>query len=1041
MSLPEGLYEAPVTRRLASDLAGLSPEQAELRALHGDDAPPALARLVHARLLRTLQGFKGKAAERLAKQLELSNAVLALLADQGPKGVTLEDDQVQAPGQELLAVLRPAAGLARPVAPVRPEIPLDSSDLLTNSTHDLSLGPELQRELASADRVDLLCSFLKWSGFRLVQDAVRELLERRPGGLRVITTAYMGATEVRALEALASLGAQVKVSYDTQRTRLHAKAWLFHRESGFSTACIGSSNLSAAAMLDGLEWNVRLSRSDNGPILDKFQATFEQYWDDPEFEPFDPERDVPRYLDAIKRQRSHQDRLITALQVHPLPHQQAILAALASERSRGHMRNLVVAATGTGKTVLAALDYRQLCQSHGERLSLLFVAHRKEILEQSLYTYRVVLQDSTFGELLYSGEVPREGKHVFANVYSLHAERLASLQPNAFQVLVVDEFHHAAADSYDRLLHHLQPDYLLGLTATPERADGKSVFEWFDDRVAHDLRLWKALDDGLLCPFQYFGIGGPDVSHVRWSRGRYDAEELSAAYRDDGMFVNRVLQELHRHVADVQQMRGLAFCVDVPHARFMAQRFAEAGIASDWVSGDTSPSERQAALDRLRAGQLKVLCAVDLFNEGLDIPQIDTVLFLRPTESATIFLQQLGRGLRRWEGKECLTVLDFIGNAHRKFRFDTRFRALVGGTRASLTKQVARGFPKLPPGCAIQLDRESREAVLANVRQAIGHRRSYLVEDLREVAREHGPAVDLPTFLRESELDLEDVYARPGQTWTALRRDAGLEARPPGPNDTQLERAMARLLHLDDPLRLRGLQRLLEPDAPPAADPGDPLQRALFVLLGYMRRPLDALPQAWNDLWQSAPLREELQQLLTVVEDRLRKPTFPLTGDLATVPLHVHGTYALDEVLAAFDERNKQGGITRIQAGVHYAKRHRADLLFVTLEKSPGDYTPTTLYDDYPLSETRFHWESQSSCHADTPTGRRYLSAIPGADQHVLLFVRQRIKDARGLTMPYLHLGPCHIRSHRGARPMQIEWELTRPMPADYYQEVKLAAG
>ncbi|MGE0708798.1 MAG: DUF3427 domain-containing protein [Planctomycetota bacterium] len=1039
MTLPEGLYDQPVTGLLAAQIAALREGQGLREPLHADEAPSALARLVHDRLLRSLQGVKGKPPERLARQLELANGLLEHLTEHGPKGTTLASDQVAEPGERLQAVLPPAEGLARPRPPARPEIPLATSDLLTNSSHDLSLGPELQRELASADRVDLLCSFLKWSGFRLVQQALAELVARRPGGLRVITTAYMRATELRALEELARLGAQIKVSYDTGRTRLHAKAWLFHRESGFSTACIGSSNLSAAAMLDGLEWNVRLSRVDNGPILDKFQATFEQYWDDPEFEPFDPERDAERFLEALRVQRSDQDRLILALQVDARPHQREALDALAAERARGHTRNLLVAATGTGKTVTAALDYRRLAPDPSNRPSLLFVAHRKEILQQSLATYRVVLQDSTFGELLYGGEVPRSNRHVFASIQSLSAERLAKLPRDAYQVLVVDEFHHAEAESYTRLLEHLQPELLLGLTATPERHDGQSVLRWFDERIASELRLWKALDQGLLSPFQYFGLSGPDVRHVAWKAGRYDDRELSAAYRADGLFVQRVLQELHRHVADVQRIRALAFCVDVAHARFMAERFNEAGIEAEAVSGDSPRHEREGALASLRSGSLRVLCAVDLFNEGLDLPQIDTVLFLRPTESATVFLQQLGRGLRRADAKECLTVLDFIGNAHRRFRFDARFRALIGGTRQAIYAQIQRGFPKLPPGCTIQLDRAAQDAVLANVRQAIESKRG-LGEDLAEVVRERGDPT-LGEFLHAAQLDLEDVYHRTGRTWTELRRRSGLEGRPKGPNDAQLSRALARLLHLDDADRLGRLRRLVATPAPPAADPTDPTQRALHVLLGYMRAPYEELMRTWADLWASPALLDELRQVLALLEDRLRRPTHALTGALAAVPLRVHATYALDEVLAAFDERSAKNGVKRIQTGVFFSKRHRTDLLFVTLEKSPSDYSPTTLYQDYPLSPTRFHWETQSNCHEDTQTARRYLRAGRDTDHSVLLFVRQRRTDARGVTAPYLLLGRCRPLVHRGARPMQIEWELDRPIPPGFYQEIKVAAG
>lgn len=249
------------------------------------------------------------------------------------------------------------------------------------------------------------------------------------------------------------------------------------------------------------------------------------------------------------------------------------------------------------------------------------------------------------------------------------------------------------------------------------------------------------------------------------------------------------------------------------------------------------------------------------------------------------------------------------------------------------------------------------------------------------------------------------------------------------------------MLHIDDDWRLAGFREFLSRPSPPRAKADDPLERVLYMLLGYVRQPLGEMQRAWDHLWERSWLREELLALLTILDDRTRRLTYPLEGSLASVPLQIHGTYTLDETMAAFDERNRKGGVKRIQTGVYYLKHRRTDLFFVTLEKSERHYSPTTLYNDYPISDRVFHWESQSNCHPDTPTGRRYLAVGHDPNQHALLFVRQRRTDERGETTPYTLLGPCTYRTHRGARPMQLEWELARPMPAAFYQEVKLAAG
>ena len=1014
--LPFGLYEKLLTRTETGSIS----DTAIIETVDGQRAPHALANLVRDRLLGVLKDIHGEASE--AERVRVVNDVLALV------GV---DDRLEPPPRELRAVLEPVESPATPEEPIRPRIALSSSDLLVNGPHDLKIGAELQRELASADRVDLLCAFVKWSGFQRIEQQIEDLARRRgASSIRVLTTVYMGATERRALDALAALGAQVRVSYDTMQTRLHAKAWLIHRASGYSTAYIGSSNLSAAAMHDGVEWNVRLSAIDNPAILEKFTSTFEQYWADTTFRPYD----VREFDAAVLSSRRRDLAPYLIVDVEPRAHQREILEEIAAERSAGHNRNLVVAATGTGKTIVAALDYKRL-RARLPRARLLFVAHRREILDQSLKAFQVVLRDGSFGELLASGQRPDRWEHVFASIQSLHKSQLSQLKPDYFDVVIIDEFHHAASETYETLLTHLNPRVLLGLTATPERADGQSILKWFDGRIASELRLWKALDQGLLAPFQYFGVGGaPDVTAVSWSRGRYDLTQLSNVYTADHIFAKRVVQETVKKVSDPGKMRALGFCVDIAHATFMSKVFNDAGIPSAAVSADTPDKSRAGHLAALRQGQLRCIFSVDLFNEGVDVPDVDTVLFLRPTESATVFLQQLGRGLRRSDGKECLTVLDFIGDANRRFRFDLRYRAIAGGTRRSIEREIEDGFPTLPSGCTIQLDKQAQGAVLDNIRGQLGAGSKALLEDLRGL----GPATTLPQFLVAAGIELEDLYAN-GRTFTGLRRDAGYETRSPGPYDEQMQRALSRMLHLDDPARLQGIRELVRGPLPKPND-GDPIQRWLHTLLGYIQQPYAQMASAWAAVWKNDALREEIDQLLGAVADRVRRNTIPLRGPLATFPLRVHATYTLDEILAGVDERNSKGALKRIQTGVHYIEKHRCDLLFVTLEKSEKEYSPTTLYNDYAISPTRFHWETQSGCHPDSPTGRRYIDSKVGRD-HVLLFVRQRRRDARGETMPYLFLGQARYAAHRGARPMQIEWELQDAMPASFYQETKVAAG
>ncbi len=979
-----GLYEQLLTRGLARQLRELPPDvRHELRTVDTAEAPALLAR----HLARAL----GRALASLDEgQVTAANHILQhLLGEEEP-------DLIEEEVRELLCVW--PAGLTQP--PERPSVPLTATDLLVNARGEHRIGSEILKELQSADRVDLLCSFLKWSGYVLVRDAL-EALVARGGRLRVLTTCYLGATDARVLDELTHLGA-VKVSYDARRTRLHAKAWLFHRDSGFSTAYIGSSNLSSAALVDGLEWNVRLAQTESPRVLEKFQGTFEAYWEDGEFEPYNREY----FVEATRKETGSEPQRYL-LEVRPYPFQTEILERLETERTvHGRWRNLVVAATGTGKTVMAALDYRRLRRAWG-RARLLFVAHRREILEQSLLTFRQVLQDGSFGEEWSGRSHPTQDQHLFASVQKLAQTDLPA--PDHFDVVIIDEFHHAEAPTYRRLLEHFRPRLLLGLTATPERGDGQPITTWFDGHVAAELRVWDALQRGLLAPFHYFGLhDNTDLRSLRWQRGRYDAAELEAVYTGNDARAMLVLKQVRAHVSDPARMRCLGFCAGVAHARFMADRFAEAGLAAVAVLGDTREEERREALRGLREGKVQAIFTVDVFNEGVDVPEVDTVLLLRPTESATIFLQQLGRGLRLAEGKASLTVLDFIGMARAEFRFDVVYRGLLPGTRRELVTEVEGGFPSLPSGCSMQLDRVAAGVVLDNLKSQLRSTRTFLRRELREV----GPSASLAEFLTRAGVELEDIYRGDSPGWGQLRREVDF---PTAEGDSRGLRSVSRLVHADSLEQLRWTREHLE-GRPPVGTRDERMAAMLAACL--------------PDL--SPLVREEMLSLLPVLEARVDHQDHPLE-EHPHVPLRVHCHYSLAEILAAFAVPY------RVREGVYHDPTSGCDLLFVTIQKSERDYSPSTLYRDYALSPTLFHWESQSTTRADSPTGKRYQThRLDGP--HALLFVREGRQDTRGLTSPYLFLGPAAYASHEGSRPMAITWQLRWPIPMQFYRGLRLAA-
>ncbi len=1001
-----GLYDLLLTEELDAVVVAMDAVP-QVDVLRQEVAADYLAAHVWGAARKALDALKGK--DKLQQQLALANRLIEILAEAGSE-IEPTDRAVDKVLRSLMTQREKAAGSGHMT---RPGIPLRHSDLIVNGPQDLRVGLEIAKELPSADQVDMLMSFIKFSGFVELKPALAEYLGRGRQ-LRVLTTSYMDATDARALDELQEMGADIRVSFDKRRTRLHAKAWLFHRATGFSTGLVGSSNLSYPALRDGCEWNVRLSQRDNGPLLSKFEKTFEQYWNDPVFEPYERARFVQS---QEKTPLAADQALVSVTRIRPFPHQQAVLDALEAERQAGHMRNLVIAATGTGKTVISALDYAR----QDRRPSLLFVAHRDRILEQARATFRVVLQDAGFGEKHTGRGRPDEGRHVFASVQSLHAKRLKEIAPDAFDMIIVDEFHHAAANTYQVLLEHFRPKILLGLTATPERTDGQSVLHWFDDRVAAESRLWDALDQNLLVPFQYFGIhDGTDLSQIDFRGGRYDVSSLEQVYTADEYRATQILRAVADKVHAPSAMKALGFCVTIKHAEYMVELFEKAGLPSAVVTGATPPGVRERRIKELKSGKLVCLFTVDVFNEGVDIPCVDTVLFLRPTESSTIFLQQLGRGLRLDPSKACLTVLDFVGNANQNFRFDQRFRALTGvASRKELRRQVEEGFPTLPSGCAIQLEEQVQEIVLRNLKRTLGW--NALKDELR---RHH----DLHGFLRDTGRTLEELYF-PGKSFALLRWKAGhSQFKPPS---TGRWKALAGMVHVNDDALLAAWEELLESKA--RLDWSEAHHRMLFAALD-LNRPVAEAGELMQQVFADEELYRELLALVRALRDRNRRATLPLEG----LPLRVHGHYSRFEVMAALDLVDG-GRLKRLREGVLKVDEHGCDLMFVTLDKDSKDFTPSTLYNDYAMSSRRFHWESQSGLRESAPTARRYMSP-PEGWRH-LLFVRQAKKDERGVTGAFLFLGPVRYVEHEGERPMAIVWELEEEMPPEWFGGVKVAAG
>lgn len=1026
----EGIYDQLVTNRLREALQKISTHglRADLAALDETDCPEYLSRHLIRQIKLTLRAIPSDA--RKQQQLALTNQLLQFLRT---AAAGLDDDLDPDRNDDADAdgrgdALPPEGEILRAIyrgerAPQPPTTPLSAHSLLMNALDEPRLGFELERELATSDRVAMLVSFIQWRGWQRLEAAFQELAARG-APVRILTTTYIGATDFAAIEQLARLpNVELRISLDGRRRRLHAKAWLFHRDNGFSSVYVGSANLSGPALEDGIEWTVKLSEAESPHLIDRFRGAFESLWCDDEFERFDPAdpQHCARVQAALESARAPQGRRPDAppvfFDLRPHPFQQATLDRLESDRlDRGSFRNLVVAPTGTGKTLIAAFDYARQ-PAAGPRPRLLFLAHREELLAQARDRFRHVLRDESFGDLLAGGAQPTSANYLFATIQSFRSrELLARYGPAFWDYAVLDEAHHVPADSYGELIAALQPRILLGLTATPERTDGESILPWFNHRIADEMRLWHAMERQYLVPFDYYGIhDGTDLSTLAWSRGAYATAELEQHYLHNVRRANLILRQFAVRYGEWRRARALGFCVSIRHAEFMAEMANQAGMPAVAVTSRTPAEERAAAIVRLRRREINLLFTVDLFNEGVDIPEADCVLFLRPTESATVFLQQLGRGLRLDTGKQSCLVLDFIGNQRREFRFDQRYTALFGGTRRQLIRELETGITRLPGNCYFRLDQESRAAVLANLKARLRTSLTRLSTELQSLTQGLGRTPSLVEFLEETGYDLADVFKKSVGGWTALLAAAGLTGLAPSPY------RLERILHVDSVRRLQLHRQLQETDLSRL----EPIDRRMLDMLAFRLLGDEARKAGATPLQADPALAFELRELAAAQLDRV--PTHASEEPAApNCPLFLHRQYMRDEVLVALG-RSKDVGSRHSQTGCFPIKDQNTELFFVTLDKSAKAFSPTTRYEDFAVSRTRFHWQSQSTTTPASAKGQHYIRQQQN-QARFLLFVRTRPDE------PFLYLGPLRFVSFTGSRPMSIYWDLERPMPAWFFE-------
>lgn len=904
---------------------------------------------------------------------------------------------------------------------------------------DDPLLSHLIRHIDSADSVDLAVAFALDSGVNLIFPWLEDLLGRG-GQLRLVVGDYLDVTEPSALRKLRDLdkeglsGCLDARVFETRGTSFHPKAWLFRATGAKGATIVGSSNLSRSALTDGVEWNLHSAAATDVRAV---EAAFATLLTDPRVVPL-----TDSWIDCYARRRRGRPLPDFAAKtvddeppkLVPEPHgvQVEALRALETTRKNGLHAGLVVLATGLGKTWLSAFDSRKF-----ERV--LFVAHREEILAQAMATYRQIRPEARFGR--YSGTAKEEGEIIFASIQTLgRAEHLRRLSPDDFDYIVVDEFHHASAASYRGLLDHFTPRFLLGLTATPERTDGGDLLSLCGENLVFRCDLYEGITRGLLAPFHYFGVPDDvDYAQIPWRSSRFDEAALTEAVATTARAEN-ALAQLRQH----GHGPAIGFCVSQRHADFMAQYFTNAGLRAVAVHSGATSAPRASSLEALGRGELDILFAVDMFNEGVDVPNIGTVLMLRPTESTILFLQQLGRGLRRL-GDKVLRVIDYIGN-HRTFLIKARALLSAGEGDRSLSQRLeaaAGGVLELPPGCEITYDLQALDFLRAMLKQRGGADEAeawYL--DFR---------TRLGTRPTASEFAQAGFFpARTGHGgWFDFVRDMG----DPVPDAASVHKALLQriekgsladaapiltLLALIPELQNGEMQERLVQEAAVVAlrrnvsiDPGrlgtgwshwavSPEFRVDGDRLALRRRPAEGLSKLLAELaeWRlsefagRAPLR----------------PEFDEGGEAFQTGPQLWREYMREDIPALFGQifnpGNWNAGIVPLDKDM---------VLLTTLKK--GSLSAGNHYEDRFLSPSRLQWQSQTRTTQASRHGQILSGRVSGHSVH--LFVRS--EKLRGKTAaPFLYLGVPHFGGWQGEAPITIDWDLPEPVPQHFRKMLRV---
>ena len=929
----------------------------------------------------------------------------------------------------------------------------------------------LKNELMTCKKFYFIVSFIKYSGIQLLISTLDELEALGIKG-EIITSVYLNITDPKALSKLLSYkNIKVKI-YNNSNESFHTKAYLFEKKK-YHTCIIGSSNISQSALYSAEEWNVKLTDNDFFDIYNQSFNQFQKLWNSNEaigltedfigkYEEYKEKNKPQNTFDYRKIQTEKKKFIPNSMQIE-------ILEKLKNTRESGNNRGLVVAATGTGKTYLAAMDVKEFFKNR-KNSSFLFIAHREELLDNAIRVFSDILhiEKENFGRI-FSGNKEVGHNMIFASIQSLR-NCYKDFISDKFNYIIVDEFHHASASSYEKIIHYFKPEFLLGLTATPERMDGKDILALCDYNLVGEMGMRKAMEKDLIVPFHYFGVNDITVDYekIPYRNGKYDEEillnDLSVSIRTD-----YIVEKMEKFGYDGKYMSGIAFCQNIKHALYMKNEFLRKGYKSELLTSKTNLTERSKILESFRNKEIEILCVVDILNEGIDIPDINLLLFLRPTLSSTVFIQQIGRGLRKAAGKDFVTIIDFIGN-HKKdylitkvFSDEIHNKSFLYEKKEKIIEQIKNQFSNIPGASYIELDRICQERIIDKIEKINFNSRNILKEMYNEFKNDIGKSPE--EFLEISDFDSNielfvELVTKVGSFYEAqvqFENDNFIKYYRMKNPKTDLLAYMEKKIRLCEPFTYLTVKFFLK-----SKYEGQNLRNKYInseILLSEYKKYFSIkdefknfylLERIFNELIEDEILEADLygykiskkyeaifyeedknfekrlSDLINLGLNEFRKNDIEEFNDNVLI---THKEYKRIDLQILLDSKVPKG---TWRAG--YANTEKDICLFITNDKS-HIMQENLKYDNSLHSDEIIQWISQPKTYHSSSVGQMFIKHRE-KNMKVHIFARKYAFMNGNKTNPFIYLGQADYYRSFGDKPMTILWKLRRKLPQELIQEL-----